>query len=70
MGLYREFYSGENKKKNRLISNPSISTQALVGFFDGIAQMGKCGGWMFLRINEDHNFRLWMSCGSGTNTKA
>ena len=31
--------------------------------------MGKCGGGMFLRINEDHNFKLWMSCGSGTNSR-
>ena len=31
--------------------------------------MGKCGGRKFLRINEDHNYRLLMSYGPTTNTR-
>ena len=31
--------------------------------------MGSSGARMYMRINEDHNFKLWMSYGLGTNSR-
>ena len=31
---------------------------------------GVCGAGMFLKINDDHNFTLWISYGLGLNNRA
>ena len=40
---------------------PIVSFPLTMGYFDGVSQMGICGAWMYLRINQEHNFKLWMS---------
>ena len=29
---------------------------------------GACSACMYLKINDDHNFSMWMRCGLGSNT--
>ena len=40
-----------------------------IGYFDGATSKGLSGGGMFLKLNYEHPFLLWMGCGSGSNTK-
>ena len=56
-------------RKSRLKIPPIISFPSTIGYFDGVSQMGIYGACMYLRINQEYNFKLWMRCGKGTNTR-
>ena len=42
----------------------------MVGYFDDVANDGRCGAGMVLLVNDSLSFRLLMNVGSGTNTKS
>jgi len=70
LDVYNESYKEKVFKRNRAIRQPSLIDVIVVGYFDGAALLGQCGGGMCLNLNQSHSFHLWMGSGTGTNTRA
>ena len=34
-----------------------------------VAQLGECGGGIYIRFLGNQFFRVWLSCGRGSNTR-
>ena len=52
-----------------MIIEPSLAGETVVGYFDGDAQQGVCGGGIYKIVNANHNYAIWMGFGSSTNTR-
>ena len=57
------------QKSTRIIIDPTLTGAGIVGYFDGPALRGLCGGGMVLKFFESHIFQHLMGCGVGTNTR-
>ena len=69
MSSYKD-YAPMTVKVKKLRQFPVLSNSiGATGSFDGVAWFGLCGIGMFLQINDEHQFKLRMNCGKGTNTK-
>lgn len=40
----------------------------VTGFLDGAAQHGNCGVGIYLILDKEHLYKLWLGCGKGLNT--
>ena len=54
----------------RRVAPLQTDQQGNVGYFDGAEQGGICGTGMMIKINKRLNYRLKLSIGPGSNSKA
>ena len=66
----QEEITGRKTKHNFRVLKDIPPSRSLLGFFDGVHNMGLCGARMVLEIKWDHLIRLKLGVGDGTNTKA
>ena len=66
--MYKEYSTLEIRKRPRQLLDPLFSSY-VVGYFYGVARKRTYRNGIFLKINEDNYFKLWMNYGLGTNTK-
>ena len=58
------------KAPDKRIVYPLVDQQGIVGYFDGEEQGGLCGAGMVIKMNQPLSYRLKLSNGFGSNTKA
>ena len=46
LGYLKEFYKEVQQKAHKTITDPFLSIETIVGYFDGETQLGLCGGGM------------------------
>ena len=46
LGYLKEFYKEVQQKPHKTITEPSLSVETIVGYFDGATQLGLCGSGM------------------------